>query len=68
VIQALLSASGPRKGAASCFNEYMPSYEHDWYAATFQCSEYDVGFRKTVVVPERPMQSHHTIQDADLSF
>ena len=67
VVHALLSASGPRKGAASCFNEYMPSYEHDWYAATFQCSEYDVGYRKNVVAPKvAAYATHHT--DHDLSF
>jgi|GEM_PF-222182 hypothetical protein len=45
VIQALLSASGPRKGAASCFNEYMPSYEHDWQDIEFEMTDWHKGYR-----------------------
>ena len=45
VIQALLSRSGPRRGSPSCFNEYMPSYDHDWEEATFTLQDYQAGYR-----------------------
>ena len=45
VIQALLSRSGPRRGSPSCFNEYMPSYDHDWEEATFTLQHYQAGYR-----------------------
>ena len=38
VIQALLSRSGPRRGAPSCFNEYMPSHDHDWEMPPSPCN------------------------------
>lgn len=54
VVQHLMSASGPRRGAAACFNEYMPSYEHDWMEAEFRLQDYQKGYRsncpKTVLL------------------
>ena len=37
VLNALLTASGPRRGSPAIFNEYMASYQHDWE---------DLGFRE----------------------
>jgi len=34
-----------RKGAASCFNEYMPSYEHDWQDIEFEMTDWHKGYR-----------------------
>ena len=43
VVQHLMSASGPRRSTAACFNEYMPSYEHDWMEAEFDLQDYQQG-------------------------
>ncbi|CUH60620.1 hypothetical protein [Thalassobacter stenotrophicus] len=45
VCQALLERSGPRKGAAACFNEYLKAYDHDWQDATFGLTDYREGYR-----------------------
>jgi hypothetical protein len=45
VCQALLARSGPRKGAAACFNEYLQAYDHDWQDATFTPADYREGYR-----------------------
>ena len=45
VCQALLARSGPRKGAAACFNEYLQAYDHDWQDATFIPVDYREGYR-----------------------
>ena len=47
-IQALHLRGGPKVGSASIFNEYMPSYEHDWMDAVFECTQYTDGYRSTV--------------------
>ena len=65
VIQALLSRSGPRRGAPSCFNEYMPSYDHDWEDATFTLQHYQVGYRDPRKARANTPLSHH---DDDLTF
>ena len=65
VIQALLSHSGPRRGSPSCFNEYMPSYDHDWEDATFTLQDYQVGYRDPRKARARTPLSHH---DDDLTF
>jgi hypothetical protein len=65
VIQRLLSRTGPRNGAASCFNEYMPSYDHDWCDAHFLLSEYSEGYREP---KRRPQAAQHTTHDPDLNF
>ncbi|MDB4051575.1 hypothetical protein N9463_02485 [Planktomarina sp.] len=51
VVQHLMSASGPRRGAAACFNEYMPSYEHDWMEAQFESQDYQKGYRSNCPKP-----------------
>jgi len=43
--QILLEAKGKRLGEASIFNEYMPTYEHDWEDAEFGLDDYKVGPR-----------------------
>ena len=36
VVNALLEASGPKKGHGSILNEYMATYEYDWEDAVFE--------------------------------
>ena len=43
--EALLEGKGKRSGEASIFNEYMPTYEHDWQDAAFGLEDYKVGSR-----------------------
>jgi hypothetical protein len=54
--QILLEAKGKRLGEASIFNEYMPTYEHDWEDAEFGLDDYKVGPRipGEVVAPLLP--------------
>jgi hypothetical protein len=54
--QILLEAKGKRLGEASIFNEYMPTYEHDWEDAEFGLDDYKVGPRipGEVVAPPLP--------------
>jgi hypothetical protein len=40
ILHALLAGTGPRVGQASLFNEYLPSYEHDWQEAAFGAEHY----------------------------
>lgn len=42
---SLCEGQGSRQGAASIFNEYMPSYEHDWQASDFNLTHYAKGYR-----------------------
>ena len=42
---ALLEASGPRKGAPACFNEYPQAYDHDWQDAAFSRADYRERYR-----------------------
>ena len=51
VVQHLMSASGPRRSTAACFNEYMPSYEHDWMEAEFDLQDYQQGYRNNASKP-----------------
>jgi hypothetical protein len=65
VVQSLLGRTGPRTGAAACFNEYMPSYDHDWCDAHFHLNDYAHGYR----APKRHAQvSHSTVHDPDGDF
>lgn len=66
VIKKLMSAEGPRKGASSCFNEYMPSYDHDWLDAAFRLQDYRSGYRPTNTKPNRSIVPSNT--DPDLCF
>ena len=51
VVQHLMSASGPRRSTAACFNEYMPSYEHDWMEAEFELQDYQQSYRNNASKP-----------------
>ena len=64
VLLAFFERSGPRKGVPSVFNEYMPSYEHDWEDATFDAADYRKGFRS----PKINQQSSHAINNDDDLF
>jgi hypothetical protein len=46
VTRALHLQGGPMRGAESIFNEYMPSYEHDWEDATFTLQDFQQGYRE----------------------
>ena len=61
VLQAFFERNGPRKGVSSVFNEYMPSYEHDWEDTTFGVADYRKGFRS----PQINRQPGHAIMDDD---
>ena len=65
VINALLTASGPKKGRSAIFNEYMASYQHDWVDMTFTEQDYRNGYRADTV--NRPVH-HASHQDDDLTF
>ena len=63
VVNALLEASGPKKGQGSIFNEYMATYEHDWEDAVFEEQYHQKGYRE----PPRN-RSHDYCHDDELDF
>jgi hypothetical protein len=65
VINALLTASGPKKGRSAIFNEYMASYQHDWVDMTFTEQDYRDGYRADTVNRSVHQVSH---QDDDFTF
>jgi hypothetical protein len=65
VINALLIASGPKKGRSAIFNEYMASYQHDWEDMTFTEQDYRDGCRADTGNRSVHQVSH---QDGDLTF
>ena len=65
VINALLTASGPKKGRSAIFNEYMASYQHDWVDMTFTEQDYRDGYRADTV--SRPVH-HVSHQEDDFTF
>ena len=65
VLNALLTASGPRSGTSATFNEYMASYEHDWEDLTFREQDYGEGYREPNVYGAR---SSRRDQANDFSF
>jgi hypothetical protein len=65
VINALLTASGPKKGRSAIFNEYMASYQHDWVDMTFTEQDYRDGYRADTVSRSVHHISH---QDDDFTF
>ena len=65
VINALLIASGPKKGRSAIFNEYMASYQHDWEDMTFTEQDYRDGYRADTVNRSVHHASH---QDDDFTF
>ncbi|SFJ55605.1 hypothetical protein [Celeribacter neptunius] len=48
VVEWLVSGKGARTGEQSLFNEYMPSYEHDWQDASFLPEDYKHEIRDNV--------------------
>jgi len=52
--EALLEGTGKRTGEASIFNEYMPTYEHDWQDAAFGLEDYKAGSRLPGAAPALP--------------
>ena len=65
VINALLTASGPKKGRSAIFNEYMASYQHDWVDMTFTEQDYRDGYRADTGNRSVHHASH---QDDDFTF
>ena len=65
VINALLTASGPKKGRSALFNEYMASYQHDWVDIIFTEQDYRDGCRADTVSRSVHQVSH---QDDDFTF
>ena len=65
VINALLTASGPKKGRSAIFNEYMASYQHDWVDMSFTEQDYRDGYRADTVSRSVHQVSH---QDGDFTF
>ena len=65
VINALITASGPKKGRSAIFNEYMASYQHDWVDMTFTEQDYRDGYRADTVNRSVHHASH---QDDDFTF
>ena len=65
VINALLIASGPKKGRSAIFNEYMASYQHDWVDIIFTEQDYRDGYRADTVSRSVHHASH---QDDDFTF
>ena len=65
VINALLTASGPKKGRSAIFNEYMASYQHDWVDMTFTEQDYRDGYRADKVSRSVHHISH---QEDDFTF
>ena len=65
VINALITASGPKKGRSAIFNEYMASYQHDWVDMTFTEQDYRDGYRADTGNRSVHHASH---QDDDFTF
>jgi hypothetical protein len=65
VINALLTASGLKKGRSAIFNEYMASYQHDWVDMTFTEQDYRDGYRADTGNRSVHQVSH---QDDDFTF
>ena len=65
VINALITATGPKKGCSAIFNEYMASYQHDWVDIIFTEQDYRDGYRADTV--NRPVH-HAGHQDDDFTF
>ena len=51
LVHVLLTGKGKRTGEASIFNEYAPSYDHDWQDADFDLTDYKLGPRIAGEVP-----------------
>lgn len=70
VLGGLLSGRGPKIGAASIFNEYSPSYDHDWEDICFAAADYRQGYRapdagalpQVATLPRLAEPAHHAPQ------
>ena len=60
VIGAVLWARGERRGAASVFNEYLLTYEHEWTNYEVQLEDYAHGYRH--VAPTRASRRAQVVQ------
>jgi len=65
VLDALLTARGPRRGSPAIFNEYMASYQHDWEDVSFREQDYGEGYRADTF--NRSVH-HDDNRDDDLTF
>ena len=65
VLNALLTARGPRRGSPAIFNEYVSTYEHDWEDLTFREQDYGEGYREPVGAKHAYSSSN---QEDDLTF
>ena len=65
VLNALLTARGPRRGSPAIFNEYMASYQHDWEDVSFREQDYGEGYRADTF--NRSVH-HDDNRDDDLTF
>jgi hypothetical protein len=65
VINALLTATGPKKGRSAIFNEYMASYQHDWVDIIFTEQDYRDGYREPKAASSICQDDH---QDNDFTF
>ena len=65
VINALLTAIGPKKGRSAIFNEYMASYQHDWVDMILTEQDYRDGYRADTGNRSAHQVSH---QDDDFTF
>ena len=65
VLNALLTARGPRRGSPAIFNEYVSSYEHDWEDVSFREQDYRDGYREPKAAKHAHPGSH---QEDDLTF
>ena len=65
VLDALLTARGPRRGSPAIFNEYMASYQHDWEDVSFREQDYGEAYRADTF--NRSVH-HDDNRDDDLTF
>ena len=65
VLDALLTARGPRRGSPAIFNEYMASYQHDWEDVSFREQDYGEGYRPHTA---KGFVHHDDNRDDDLTF
>ena len=65
VLNALLSASGPRSGTSAILNEYVASYQHDWEDVTFTEQDYGERYREPLAAKHTQPGGH---QGDDLSY
>jgi len=65
VLDALLTARGPKRGSSAIFNEYVASYQHDWEDVSFREQDYGKGYRPHTA---KGFVHHDDNRDDDLTF